>query len=86
MLSMVFFLQSLSTARPLVNIYGKNAEEVKGETLGLPAVFKAPIRPDVVNFVHQQISMNHRQAYCVSDKAGKIFSTKFRLLIFFDFL
>ncbi|XP_018331276.1 60S ribosomal protein L4 [Agrilus planipennis] len=61
---------ALSTARPLVSIYNEKGEEVKGETLSLPVVFKAPIRPDVVNFVHQQLSMNHRQAYCVSDKAG----------------
>ncbi|XP_022899892.1 large ribosomal subunit protein uL4 [Onthophagus taurus] len=61
---------SLSTARPLVSIYSEKSEEVKGKSVRLPAVFKAPIRPDVVNFVHEQISFNHRQAYCVSDKAG----------------
>ncbi|EFA03236.1 large ribosomal subunit protein uL4 [Tribolium castaneum] len=61
---------SLAAARPLVSVYNEKSEEVKGETVVLPAVFKAPIRPDVVNFVHQQLSMNHRQAYCVSDKAG----------------
>ncbi|XP_068905708.1 large ribosomal subunit protein uL4 [Tenebrio molitor] len=61
---------SLAAARPLVSVYNEKSEEVKGETVALPAVFKAPIRPDVVNFVHQQMSMNHRQAYCVSDKAG----------------
>ncbi|VEN45396.1 unnamed protein product [Callosobruchus maculatus] len=62
---------SLSIARPLVSIYNEKSEEVKGGGVVLPAVFKAPIRPDVVNFVHQQVSMNHRQPYCVSDKAGK---------------
>lgn len=61
---------ALSTARPLVNVYNEKSEEVKGSSVALPAVFKAPIRPDVVNFVHQQISMNHRQPYSVSDKAG----------------
>jgi len=61
---------SLSTARPLVSIYNEKSEEVKGSSVSLPAVFKAPIRPDVVNFVHQQVSMNHRQPYSVSDKAG----------------
>jgi large subunit ribosomal protein L4e len=61
---------SLSTARPLVSVYNEKSEEVKGSNIALPAVFKAPIRPDVVNFVHQQISMNHRQPYSVSDKAG----------------
>jgi len=61
---------SLSTARPLVSVYNEKSEEVKGSSLALPAVFKAPIRPDVVNFVHQQVSMNHRQPYSVSDRAG----------------
>jgi len=61
---------SLSTARPLVSIYNEKSELVKEKVLSLPSVFKAPIRPDVVNFVHQQMSMNHRQAYCVSEKAG----------------
>ncbi|XP_056630518.1 60S ribosomal protein L4 [Diorhabda carinulata] len=61
---------SLSTARPLVSVYNEKSEEVKGTNIALPAVFKAPIRPDVVNFVHQQVSMNHRQPYSVSDKAG----------------
>lgn len=61
---------ALSAARPLVSVYNEKSEEVKGSSVALPAVFKAPIRPDVVNFVHQQISMNHRQPYSVSDKAG----------------
>ncbi|KAJ3654631.1 hypothetical protein Zmor_013806 [Zophobas morio] len=61
---------SLATARPLVSVYNEKSEEIKEYPIALPAVFKAPIRPDVVNFVHQQLSMNHRQAYCVSDKAG----------------
>jgi large subunit ribosomal protein L4e len=61
---------SLSTSRPLVSVYDDKSQPVKEKSLGLPSVFKAPIRPDVVNFVHQQMSMNHRQAYCVSDKAG----------------
>lgn len=58
----------------MITIYDEKGEEVKGETLALPAVFKAPIRPDVVNFVHQQISFNHRQPYCVSEKAGNYYS------------
>lgn len=36
----------------------------------LPAVFKAPIRPDVVRFVHTNISKSNRQPYAVSSKAG----------------
>ncbi|KAB0798138.1 hypothetical protein PPYR_09131 [Photinus pyralis] len=61
---------SLAAARPLISVYGEKGEHVKGVTVSLPAVFKAPIRPDVVNFVHQQMAFNSRQPYAVSDKAG----------------
>nr|CAG4646348.1 EOG090X0822 [Macrothrix elegans] len=55
-------------ARPLISIYNEKAEA--SGNIQLPAVFKAPIRPDIVNFVHQQMSLNRRQPYAVSDKAG----------------
>lgn len=60
---------SLSTARPLVTVYN-DKNEPTGNSISLPSVFKAPIRPDVVNFVHQQVSKNSRQPYCVSKEAG----------------
>ncbi|XP_043472652.1 60S ribosomal protein L4 [Leptopilina heterotoma] len=60
---------SLSTARPVITVYNEKSEPTK-EVISLPAVFKAPIRPDVVNFIHQQVSKNSRQPYSVSSKAG----------------
>ena len=36
----------------------------------MPAVFKAPIREDVVHFVHTSMAKNKRQPYAVSRKAG----------------
>jgi len=36
----------------------------------LPAVFKAPIRPDIVNFIHNEVAKNRRQPYSVSQAAG----------------
>merc|ERR1712112_478006 len=41
-----------------------------GGTVCLPAVFKAPVRPDIVNAVHFQMLKNTRQPYAVSKKAG----------------
>ncbi|OQS05018.1 hypothetical protein THRCLA_02800, partial [Thraustotheca clavata] len=38
--------------------------------VALPAVLTAPIRPDVVTFVHTNMNKNNRQAYAVSRKAG----------------
>ncbi|XP_070536092.1 large ribosomal subunit protein uL4A-like [Ptychodera flava] len=60
---------ALSAARPLVNVYTEK-NEVSGTTVTTPAVFKAPIRPDVVNFVHTNIRKNSRQPYAVSSAAG----------------
>jgi len=59
---------SISISKPLISVYNDKSEATG--TLSVPAVFKAPIRPDVVNFVHDQMAKNNRQAYCVSDKAG----------------
>jgi len=36
----------------------------------LPAVFTAPIRSDVVHYVHTLMAKNKRQAYAVSQYAG----------------
>jgi len=57
-------------ARPVVSVYGANGSAT-GETINLPAVFKAPIRPDVVNFVHTNVAKNSRHPYAVSAKAGE---------------
>lgn len=60
--------------------------EAAGASLPLPYVFKAPIRPDLVNDVHVSMSKNSRQPYCVSKEAGefwhftlKMFSQEFFL-------
>jgi len=55
-------------ARPLIGVHVDGAPT--GVNVALPAVFRAPIRPDVVNFVHDQIAKNTRQAYCVNKDAG----------------
>lgn len=56
-------------ARPLVAVHttDKSHSEV---SISLPAVFRAPIRPDVVNFVHDQMAKNTRQPYAVNKDAG----------------
>merc|ERR1719435_632232 len=46
-------------------------DESSGETINLPAVFKAPIRPDVVTQVHTGLNKNNRQPYAVSSTAGE---------------
>ncbi|CAH1642729.1 unnamed protein product [Spodoptera littoralis] len=61
---------SLSVARPLVSVYTEKSEVVPDASLPLPFVFKAPIRPDLVNDVHVSMSKNARQPYSVSKEAG----------------
>jgi len=56
-------------ARPLVTVFSLSGEK-SGET-NLPAVMTAPLRPDIVQFVHTNINKNRRQAYSVSPWAGK---------------
>jgi len=58
----------MAAARPLVQIYNADGKAAGNATL--PAVLTAPIRDDVVRFVHTNINKNRRQAYAVSVKAG----------------
>jgi len=57
-----------AVARPMVTVFNDQGEASGSVTL--PAVFKASIRPDVVNFVHTNIAKNARQAYSVNKEAG----------------
>merc|ERR1712045_988856 len=61
--------RSIMAARPLITVYDEKAAPTEAN-ITLPAVLKAPIRPDVVNFVHFQMLKNTRQPYAVSEKAG----------------
>jgi large subunit ribosomal protein L4e len=56
-------------ARPLVSVFSLSGEKA-GETT-LPAVMTAPLRPDIVQFVHTNMNKNKRQAFAVSIRAGK---------------
>ncbi|CAI5982152.1 unnamed protein product [Closterium sp. NIES-64] len=58
-----------AAARPLVTVQPYD-EAGAPQQAALPAVFLAPIRSDVVKFVHAMVSMNKRQPYAVSTKAG----------------
>jgi len=58
-----------AAARPLISVFSEKGETTTNNVT-LPAVFRAPIRPDVVNFVHFEMKKNGRQPYAVSVKAG----------------
>lgn len=61
-------------ARPTVSVYSHEDPTKVVETIPLPAVFTAPIRNDIVHFVHCQIAKNHRQARAPAPLAGVGFS------------
>merc|ERR1719263_1951986 len=53
-----------SAARPQVSVHGTK------NMVAMPAVLLAPIRPDIVQFVHTNMNKNKRQAYAVNEMAG----------------
>jgi large subunit ribosomal protein L4e len=59
----------LDASRPLVSVYSAK-NELTGQSVKLPAVFRAPIRTDIVQFVHTNLAKNKRQPYGVSREAG----------------
>lgn len=63
----LFYFKAAS--RPLVTVYDEKGQST-GKSVVLPAVFRAPIRTDIVNFVHDQMRRNKRQARAVSGNAG----------------
>jgi len=61
---------SLAAARPLITVYSDKSVPA-GTTVCLPVVFKAPVRPDIVSTIHNEVAKNKRQPYCVSKPAGE---------------
>jgi len=61
-------LHKMSAARPLITVW--NTDGSKRAEVALPSVMTAPLRPDVVQFVHTNMAKNSRQAYSVQMKAG----------------
>lgn len=60
---------SLAAARPLIGVHSdKNVPT--GTSVCLPAVFRAPVRPDIISVIHNNVAKNKRQPYCVSEPAG----------------
>jgi len=58
-----------AAARPQVTV--QNLDDSKSLVqIALPAVLIAPIRQDIVHFVHTSLRKNRRQPYAVSDWAG----------------
>ncbi|KAK9989841.1 hypothetical protein SO802_030080 [Lithocarpus litseifolius] len=69
---------AVAVVRPLVTVQSLEGNMATDTitTIALPDVMKASIRPDIINFVHAQISNNKHQPYAVSKKAGHQTSAK----------
>ncbi|KAB2604305.1 hypothetical protein ACFX13_033258 [Malus domestica] len=65
-------MAAAAAVRPLVTVQTLDGDMAtdQPQTVAFPDVMKASIRPDVVTFVHSQMSNNSRQPYAVSKKAG----------------
>jgi len=60
----------MATARPVVSVYQFDAPTQKKTTLPMPHALVTPLRPDLVRYVHSNMSKNSRMAYAVGDKVG----------------
>merc|ERR1712039_580263 len=67
--SKVKLKMSFAAARPQISVYDEQSKAA-GQ-VNTPAVFKAPIRSDLVNFVHTNLRKNARQATGVKKIAGE---------------
>jgi len=56
-------------ARPQISVQSVG-DSKDHDLVVLPSVFLAPIRPDIVHFVHTNMAKNRRQPYAVSEAAG----------------
>ena len=60
----------MATARPVVSVYKSDDPSAKSGTVPMPVVLTTPLRPDLVRYVHTNVSKNRRQAVAVTARAG----------------
>lgn len=60
----------MATVRPVVSIYDSGNPSEKTGSVPMPIALTIPLRPDLVRYVHTNVSKNKRQAYAVTPRAG----------------
>jgi len=60
----------MATARPVVSVYQFDTPTERAETVPMPHVLMSPLRPDLVRYIHTNVSKNKRQAISVGAKVG----------------
>jgi len=58
------------TTRPLVAVFDADDGKTINSRVPLPAVFSVPVRADIVQDIHTNVSKNRRQGQGVNDQAG----------------
>lgn len=58
------------SARPVVSVFAHTSAKQSSGEIKLPSVFAAPLRHDIVTFVHDNVSRNTRQAHGVEYLSG----------------
>lgn len=58
------------SGRPIVSVFDYTSANTVSGQVRLPAVFNAPLRQDIVSFVHDNLSKNSRQARGIEHFAG----------------
>lgn len=64
------------SARQVARVFSLNTPNTVVSEVALPAVFSAPIRDDIVHFVHYNLNKNRRQAYAVDPEAGMLYNAE----------
>lgn len=59
----------MAAARPLISVFGGDGKAVA--QTAIPSALLAPIRLDIVKFVHTNVNKNYRQPYAVKWDAGE---------------
>jgi len=60
----------MATARPTVSVYQFDDPSKKSGSVKMPSVLTSPLRPDLVRYIHTNVSKNRRQAISVGAKVG----------------
>lgn len=60
----------MATYRPVVSVYQYDNPSEKTGTVVMPQVLASPLRPDLVQYVHMNVSKNKRQPISVGGKVG----------------
>jgi len=60
----------MATARPVASVHKFDAPAETSKTINLPPVFSAPLRADIVRWVHLNMAKNKRQAHGAKYNAG----------------